>query len=185
MRFNAIGSRLFRLDNVLLNHPINKRNSKAIKHGNTMAYPGKNKVIKSLTADELLLIANNVSGDYPEEEVRAAGTELKSRGFSPEQIAGVLHENKDCFLKRLEAAARADDRRNEKNRAESYPYWKMAAFFLFAPFFLPANISGLLEPFSELRKLKAEKYDLKFKQRLTLLVAGDLVYAAFFCGYYL
>lgn len=150
-----------------------------------MAYPDNNKEIKNRTADELLLITNNVSGDYPEEAVRAAETELKRRGFSSEQIAGVLGESENRFLKRLEAVARAEDRRNGKNRAESYPYWKMAAFFFFAPFFLPANISGLLEPFSELRRLKTEKYDLKFKQRLTLLVAGDLTYAAFFCGYYL
>lgn len=150
-----------------------------------MKYSGKRTPVKNRSTDELLLIANNVSGDYPAQEMRSAETELKNRGFSPQQITGVLDESESRFLKRLEAAARAEDRRNEKNRTESYPYWRMALFFFFAPFYLPAQIGGLLEPFSELRRLKAEKYDLKFKQRLTLLVAGDLAYAAFFCGYYL
>ncbi|MCC8172533.1 MAG: transcription initiation factor IID [Parabacteroides sp.] len=150
-----------------------------------MAHPGKNEEIKNRTTDELLLIAANVSGDYAAAETRAAATELKSRGVSPQQIAGVTGESDDRFLKRLEAAARAEDRRKEKNRTESYPYWKMAIFFFFAPFYLPAGIGGLFEPFRELKRLKAEKYDLKFAQRLTMLVAGNLMYAAFACGYYL
>ena len=37
----------------------------------------------------------------------------------------------------------------------------------------PVDFSDM---FRELRRLKEEKYDLKFKQRLTALIAGDLLY---------
>ena len=37
----------------------------------------------------------------------------------------------------------------------------------------PVDFSGL---FPELRRLKEEKYNLKFKQRLTALIAGDAMY---------
>lgn len=37
----------------------------------------------------------------------------------------------------------------------------------------PVDFSDM---FRELRRLKEEKYDLKFKQRLTALIAGNLLY---------
>lgn len=37
----------------------------------------------------------------------------------------------------------------------------------------PVDFSDM---FRELRRLKEEKYDLKFKQRLTALIAGDAMY---------
>ena len=87
------------------------------------------------------------------------------------------------------------DKEREKNRNVSYRWWELIPMFLFAPFYMsyemrripeiifllpvhllswtPVDFSGL---FPELRRLKEEKYDLKFKQRLTALIFGDAMY---------
>ena len=54
---------------------------------------------------------------------------------------------------------------------------ELVAILLFLPVYLlsrtPVDFSGL---FPELRRLKEEKCDLKFKQRLTALIFGDAMY---------
>lgn len=74
--------------------------------------------------------------------------------------------------------------------------------FLFAPFYMHKELMDLpgiivllpvhllswtpvdfSDMFRELRRLKEEKYDLKFKQRLTALIAGDLLYLSV-CWFY-
>ena len=149
------------------------------------------------STNELLLIAHNATGEYSDKEVRQAKRELKKRGVSGKQIADVEEEDEEAFMERLDAATRAEqvrkDTLNEKNRMVSYRWWEMAVMLLFAPFyvvqasksavatilFLPCHILSRTpidtdEYFTELRRLKEEKYDLKFKQRISLLVIGDI-----------
>lgn len=152
---------------------------------------------REYSTDELLLIANNVTGEYTDKQVRQAKMELYKRGVDDKVIADIMEEKEEAFMRRLDAAARAEkarmDKQNEKNRNVSYRWWELT--FLFAPFYLvrgekelvaillflpvyllsrtPVDFSGL---FPELRRLKEEKYDLKFKQRLTSLIAGNLLY---------
>ena len=99
----------------------------------------------------------------------------------------------------LDAAALAEqarlDKEREKNRNVSYRWWELIPMFLFAPFYMSygmRRLPGIIvllpvhllswtpvdfsDMFRELRRLKEEKYDLKFKQRLTALIAGDLIY---------
>lgn len=103
------------------------------------------------------------------------------------------------FMKRLDAAALAEqarlDKKREKNRNISYRWWELIPMLLLAPFYMNNGLrclSGMIlllpvhllswtpvdfsDMFRELRRLKEEKYDLKFKQRLTALIAGDLFY---------
>ncbi len=155
--------------------------------------------IKEYDTNELLMIANNVTGEYPEKKVRQAKEELYRRGVDDKVIADIMEEKEEAFMKRLDAAARAEkarmDKQNKKNRNVSYRWWELIPMLLFAPFYLvrgekelvdivlflpvyllsrtPVDFSGL---FPELRRLKEEKYDLKFKQRLTALIAGDAMY---------
>ena len=155
--------------------------------------------IKEYATDELLMMANNVTGEYTDKEVRQAKLELYRRGVNYKLIADIMEEKEETFMRRLDAAARAEqerlDKEREKNRNVSYRWWELIPMLLFAPFYLvrgekelvdivlflpvyllsrtPVDFSGL---FPELRRLKEEKYDLKFKQRLTALIAGDAMY---------
>lgn len=141
--------------------------------------------MKNRTNDELLLIANNVTGDYSDKDVRRAKRELYNRGVTSKVVEDIMQEEEAAFMKRLDAAARAEaarmDKLNEKNRHISYAYWEMAIIFILSPFYLCFGFRSW-EFVPELRRLKKEKYDLKFKQRLTLLVIGDLLF--FLITYY-
>lgn len=163
--------------------------------------------IKEYDTDELLMIANNVTGEYSEKEVRSAKLELYRRGVDDKVIADIMEEKEEAFMRRLEAAAIAErarlDKANEKNRNVSYRWWELIPMLLFAPFYMlngarsfpviivllplhllswtPVDFSCM---FKELRRLKEEKYELKFKQRLTTLIAGDLLYVLVYWYYF-
>lgn len=155
--------------------------------------------IKEYDTNELLMIANNVTGEYPEKKVRQAKEELYRRGVDDKVIADIMEEKEEAFMRRLDAAARAEqarlDKKREKNRNVSYRWWELIPMFLFAPFYMSYGMRRLpviivllpvhllswtsvdfSDMFRELRRLKEEKYDLKFKQRLTALIVGDLFY---------
>ena len=155
--------------------------------------------IKEYNTNELLMIANNVTGEYSEKGVRQAKEELYRRGVDDKIIADIMEEKEEAFMRRLDAAARAEkarmDKQNEKNRNVSYHWWELIPMFLFAPFYMSygmRRLPGIIvllhvhllswtpvdfgDMFRELRRLKEEKYDLKFKQRLTSLIAGNLLY---------
>ena len=160
--------------------------------------------VKEQTTDELLMIANNITSEYSDKKVRQAKQELYRRGMDDKVIADVTEEKEETFMKRLDAAACAqqarEDIQNEKNRPLSYKWWEMAAMLFFAPFYLlnglrilrsivlllPCHILSLTpvdfsDLFPEFKRLKAEKYDLKFKQRLLLLIAGDMLWLIYGC----
>lgn len=96
--------------------------------------------VRDYSTDELLMMVNNVTGEYSEEEVRLAKKELYKRGINDELIADIVEEEEEAFMKRLDAAARAEqariDKRNEKNRNVSYQWWELLILFVFAPFYL-------------------------------------------------
>lgn len=142
-------------------------------------------VMKQRTRDELLLIANNFTGDYSDKDVRRAKKELYNRGETSKVVEDIMEEEEAAFMKRLDAAARAEAARmdilNEKNRNISYAFWELALIFLLSPFILVHTMRSF-EFAPELRRLKKEKYDLKFKQRLTLLIIGNLLF--WFYTYY-
>ena len=159
--------------------------------------------IKEYETDELLMIANNVTGEYSDMEVRRAKEELYRRGVDDKVIADIMEEKEEAFMRSLDAAALAEqarlDKKREKNRNVSYRWWELIPMLLFAPFYMfngMRELQGIIillpvhllsrtpfdfsDMFKELRRLKEEKYDLKFKQRLTALIAGDLLYFAYF-----
>ena len=88
--------------------------------------------IKEYLTDELLMIANNVTGEYSDKQIRQAKLELYNRGVNDEVIADIMEEKEEAFMKRLDAAARAEEaqinKRNEKNRNISYQWWEMLIF---------------------------------------------------------
>ena len=91
-----------------------------------------------------------------------------------------MKEEEEAFMKRLDAAARAEqariDKRNEKNRNISYQWWELLILFVLAPFYMCRRCYLPHNFFPKLRQLREEKYDLKFKQRLIALIAGDIVW---------
>lgn len=165
------------------------------------------KGLKKHTTDELLLIANNVTGEYTDTQVRQAKLELYNRGVDDKATADIVEEQEEAFMRRLDAAARAEqariDKRNEKNRNIGYRWWELPVMFVFAPFYLsrgmkelvgivlllpacllsrtPIDFSGL---FPELRRLRDEKYDLKFRQRIICLLGGDTAWGLYCCWAY-
>lgn len=104
--------------------------------------------IKEYTTDELFLIAHNVTCEYSPQKVRCAKRGLYARGVTDKVIADIIEEEEAAFDRRLEAAVRAEqkreDERNEKNCRVSYPYWRMAYLFVSAPFYLPEF--GIISP---------------------------------------
>lgn len=140
---------------------------------------------KELTTDELLLIAHNVTCEYSEKQVRQAKLELYRRRVDDKVIADVVEEKEEAFMRRLDAAVRAqqarEDKLNEKNRDVSYRWWEMAVLLFFAPFYFVNGLRDTDELFSEFKWLKAEKYDVKFKQRLLLLIMGDVMWLGYAC----
>lgn len=158
--------------------------------------------IREYKTQELLLIANNVTGEYSDKRVRQAKLELCRRGVEDDAIADITKEKEEAFVKRLDAAARAEqarkDKWNERNRHVSYLWWEMAVMLFFAPFYLMKDVRTIgaiilflpcyllswtpidfSELFSEFKRLKAEKYDLKFRQRLVLLGVGDVLWVVY------
>ena len=128
---------------------------------------------REYSTDELLLIANNVTGEYTDKQVQQAKLELYNRGVDDKVIADIMEEKEEAFMRRLDAAARAEkarmDKQNEKNRNVSYRWWEMLVIFIFAPFYLCRQHYLPSDFFPKLKQLKAEKYDLKFRQRIICL----------------
>lgn len=125
--------------------------------------------------------------------------------YKTDVITDIMEEKEETFVKRLDAAAHAEEARknkwNERNRHVSYQWWEMAVMLFFAPFYLMKDVRMIgavilflpcyllswtpidfSELFSEFKRLKAEKYDLKFRQRLVLLGVGDVLWAVY--GWY-
>lgn len=104
-----------------------------------------NKEFKKYVTDELLLIANNVTGEYTDKQVQQAKLELYNRGVDDKIIADIMEEKEEAFMRRLDAAARAEqarmDKRNERNRNISYKWWELLFMFMFAPFYLFKGIT--------------------------------------------
>ena len=143
---------------------------------------------REYSTDELLLIANNVTGEYTDKQVRQAKMELYKRGVDDKVIADIVEEKEETFMRSLDAAARAEkarmDKQNEKNRNVSYRWWEMLVIFIFAPFYLCRQHYLPSDFFPKLKQLKAEKYDLKFRQRIICLLAGDMVWIFIYWVYY-
>jgi len=118
---------------------------------------------REYSTDELLLIANNVTGEYTDKQVRQAKLELYNRGVDDKVIADIMEEKEEAFMRRLDAAARAEkarmDKQNEKNRNVSYRWWEMLVIFIFAPFYLCRQHYLPSDFFPKLKQLKAEKYE--------------------------
>lgn len=97
-----------------------------------------NKELKKYVTDELLLIANNVTGEYTDKQVQQAKLELYNRGVDDKIIADIMVEKEEAFMRRLDAAARAEqarmDKRNERNRNISYK-WRKCSSCLCSPRF--------------------------------------------------
>ena len=54
--------------------------------------------IKEYDTNELLMIANNVTGEYPEKKVRQAKEELYRRGVDDKVIADIVEEKEETFF---------------------------------------------------------------------------------------
>ena len=60
--------------------------------------------IKEYDTNELLMIANNVTGEYSDKKVRQAKEELYRRGVEDKVIADIMEEKEEAFMRRLDAA---------------------------------------------------------------------------------
>ena len=78
--------------------------------------------IKEYNTNELLMIANNVTGEYPEKKVRQAKEELYRRGVDDKVIADIMEEKEEAFMRRLKMSPPSvtGTSRQGKNRNVSY-----------------------------------------------------------------
>ena len=53
---------------------------------------------REYSTDELLLIANNVTGEYTDKQVRQAKLELYNRGVDDKVIADIMEEKEEAFM---------------------------------------------------------------------------------------
>lgn len=74
---------------------------------------------REYSTDELLLIANNVTGEYTDKQVRQAKLELYNRGVDDKVIADIMEEKEEAFMRRLDAAARAEKARMDKQKIKN------------------------------------------------------------------
>ena len=58
---------------------------------------------REYSTDELLLIANNVTGEYTDKQVRQAKLELYNRGVDDKVIADIMEEKEEAFMLRKPA----------------------------------------------------------------------------------
>ena len=54
---------------------------------------------REYSTDELLLIANNVTGEYTDKQVRQAKLELYNRGVDDKGIADIMEEKEEAFMR--------------------------------------------------------------------------------------
>ena len=54
--------------------------------------------MRDYSTDELLMMANNVTGEYSEEEIRLAKKELYKRGINDGLIADIVEEEEEAFM---------------------------------------------------------------------------------------
>ncbi len=66
----------------------------------------------------------------------------------------------------------------------TYKWWEMLFMFMFAPFYLFKRHYLPSDFFPKLKQLKAEKYDLIFRQRIISLLAGDMACIYIYWVYY-
>jgi len=112
----------------------------------------------------LWLIAVDDESQWQQDAIDQATSELIKRGATKQEFIDNKVENIE-FTKRLELLNQIEI---EKNKIESYSSAEKITVFILAPFYLfykfPSS-EGLLE-------LKAGQYNLKYKQRLLMLIAG-------------
>ena len=53
---------------------------------------------REYSTDELLLIANNVTGEYTDKQVRLAKMELYKRGVDDKVIADIMEEKEEAWM---------------------------------------------------------------------------------------
>ena len=125
--------------------------------------------------DQLILIANETSDKWNEKEIKHAKKELRKRGINKTFQKNYLYKWSEidkrigvdiCKIK-------------EQNAFENYSTAQLAGIFFFGPLkfiFTLLFLSDISDVYS-LIDLKNENYLTKYRQRLSMLLAGALFYA--------
>ena len=124
--------------------------------------------INERESGELWLIAVDDGTEWQQDAIDQATQELKKRGATNQEFIDNKADNVE-FRKRLDAFNQAEI---EKRKIESYNKAEMLTIIIFSPFYIIKGSStskGLFQ-------LKSEQYNLKFKQRLILLITGVVVW---------
>jgi len=123
---------------------------------------------------ELMEIYLSPPGDWQDEIVRLATEELYRRGLTSDELKGISTN----YRKEQEEAHRKYQLQLEENAKESYSILEMVSIFFGAPLiFNPRYRSFGSKTVSE---LKQENYQIKYKQRLYLLIGGALFWIILF-----
>lgn len=130
--------------------------------------------ISERSTKELLKMTSDAVSWQPEARALAR-MELEKRGVEPEEIKA----QEKSFSK----ASIAHEELRERHAKEGYPFWKILLVFLGAPFMIAAKLLGRkfgLEIKLGLTELDKRNYTRKYRQRMTALVLGTLLWVFLF-----
>jgi len=124
--------------------------------------------------EDLVVIANGTTVQWQQEAIDQAKDELIKRNVSREEQDRMLEIwEKECEqydLKYLKPLELEQQKQFELNKSKSYSIGKMIYIFLVAP----AILLGRWNVGHSLVELKQNNYQLKYKQRLYLLIGGSV-----------
>ena len=132
--------------------------------------------IADRSTKELLKMTSDAVSWQPEARALAR-MELDERGVKPERIKA----REQSFSK----ASIAHEELRERHAKEGYPFWKILLIFLGAPFMIAAKFFARqfgLEIKLGLTELDKRNYMIKYRQRMTALVLGTLLWIFLFSG---
>jgi hypothetical protein len=131
-------------------------------------------LIKDRDDDELIEIYLSGKGDWQEDALEQAKSELFKRGFTIDSLRQISLDNKNY----CENEEKKRQEKLDKNATESYSIIKMICIFFASPIILSGRFRSIFG--MSCSDLKRENYKIKFSQRLLLLIFGGLFWIILF-----
>ena len=124
--------------------------------------------IEERSTGELIGIKNSSTDHWQQEAIDQAAAELAKRKITRAEEQHYLDE----WQKELKAGEEERQRQLEKNVRVDYTLFEKVLIFVFAPIIVIYFVKNYLN----FKKLRAENYQLKIKQRYRLLISGSVVW---------
>lgn len=129
--------------------------------------------INTRSTPEFVGIIYGTTENWQQEAIDQAKAELIKRNVTKEYQQKLI----DQWEKEIKVEEIKEQQRLEKNATESYEFIEMLLIFFGAPLIL---LNKYYSSRPTLWQLKSQNYQLKFKQRASLLIGGLIFWVLFF-----